>query len=390
MPEWPEGRNFHVKVESAETRKSNSIYCVFPRQFGSFREVVRRLPHIMDTMGFRIIQTLPPFPVPTTYAVMGEYGCPFAATDLLSVDPAMAEFDERATPLDQFKELIGAVHARRGLMFIDMPANHTGWASTLQTHHPEWFKRESDGRFHSPGAWGVTWADLVELDYSHPGLRAYMADVFLFWCRIGIDGFRCDAGYMIPPETWEYIVARVRDEYPDTVFLLEGLGGPVATTGRLLAESNLDWAYSELFQTYDRGAFERYLPEALSGIGRLGTLVHFAETHDNDRLAKGGETYARLRVQLAALLSEQGAWGIANGVEWYCREKIDVHGKNDLCWGAKRNMVDLIAKLNRLLASHPSFAGPCRISIVTRGGGNSLKLKNLLDLNKGFFSELLI
>ena len=37
IPEWPEGRNFHVKVESAETRSNNSIYTVFPRQFGSFR-----------------------------------------------------------------------------------------------------------------------------------------------------------------------------------------------------------------------------------------------------------------------------------------------------------------------------------------------------------------
>ena len=372
IPEWPEGRNTHIKVESGYTRRANSIYCVFPRQFGSFREVVRRLPHIMDAMGFRIVQTLPPFPVPTTYAVMGEYGCPFAATDFLSVDPAMAEFDERATPLEQFKELIGAVHARSGLLFIDMPANHTGWASTLQTHHPDWFQRDKDGRFHSPGAWGVTWADLVALDYSHPGLRAYMADVFLFWCRIGVDGFRCDAGYMIPAETWEYIVARVREEYPDTIFLLEGLGGPVETTERLLAESNLDWAYSELFQTYDRDALERYLPEAMSRTGRYGTLVHFAETHDNDRLAKGGDVYARLRVQLAALLSVQGAWGIANGVEWYCTEKIDVHGRNDLNWGARNNMVELVARLNRLLASHPSFAGPCEMSVVTRGGGNTL------------------
>ena len=372
VPEWPEGRNTHVKVESAETRRANSIYCVFPRQFGSFREVVRRLPHIMDRMGFRIVQTLPPFPVPTTYAAMGEYGCPFAATDFLSVDPAMAEFDERATPLDQFKELIGAVHAREGLFFIDLPANHTGWASTLQTHHPDWFHREADGKFVSPGAWGVTWADLVELDYTNAALRTYMADVFLFWCRIGVDGFRCDAGYMIPAKTWEYIVAKVREEYPDTVFLLEGLGGKLEATDRLLAESNLDWAYSEVFQTYDRGAFEWYLPGAIERSERYGTLVHFAETHDNDRLAKGGEAYARLRVQLAALLSWQGAWGIANGVEWYCREKIDVHGKNDLAWGAEPNMVDLIAKLNRLLAAHPSFSGPCHLEVVTRGDGNTL------------------
>ena len=340
VPEWPEGRNLHVKVESGETRANNSIYCVFPRQFGSFREVVRRLPHIMDDMGFRIVQTLPPFPVPTTYAVMGEYGCPFAATDFLSVDPAMAEFDEAATPLDQFRELIGAVHAKQGLFFIDLPANHTGWASTLQTHHPEWFCREADGRFHSPGAWGVTWADLVELDYSKGGLRAYMADVFLFWCRIGVDGFRCDAGYMIPAETWEYIVARVREEYPDTVFMLEGLGGKLSVTDRLLAESNLDWAYSEIFQTYDRGQFEWYLPQAI------------------ERAEK---------------------YGAANGVEWYCTEKIDVHGKNDLNWGAQRNMVGLIAKLNFILRTHPGFTGPVHLEVVTRGDGNTLAVLRRAD-----------
>ena len=372
VPEWPEGRNTHIKVESGETRANNSIYCVFPRQFGSFREVVRRLPVIMDTMGFRIIQTLPPFPVPTTYAVMGEYGCPFAATDFLSVDPAMAEFDEYATPLDQFKELIGAVHAKRGLFLIDLPANHTGWASTLQTHHPDWFHRQADGKFVSPGAWGVTWADLVELDYANPELRAYMADVFLFWCRNGVDGFRCDAGYMIPAETWEYIVAKVREEYPDTVFMLEGLGGRLEVTDRLLAESNLDWAYSEIFQTYDRGQFESYLPGAIARSEKYGTLVHFAETHDNDRLAKGGETYAKLRVQLAALLSWQGAWGIANGVEWFCKEKIDVHGKNNLYWGNDRNMVGLISRLNHLLRTHPSFSGPGHLEVVTRGDGNTL------------------
>ena len=372
VPEWPDGTNTHIKVESAEIRQSNSIYTVFPRQFGSFREVARRLDLIMDEMGFGIIQTLPPFPVPTTYAVMGEYGCPFAALDFFSVDPSMAEFDEFATPLDQFRELIDAVHARRGLFFVDLPANHTGWASTLQTHHPDWFHRESDGRFISPGAWGVKWADLVELDYSNPQLRSYMADVFLFWCRNGVDGFRCDAGYMIPLKTWEYIVARVREEYPDTVFMLEGLGGELKITDALLGEANLDWAYSEIFQTYDRGAFEWYLPSAIARSEKYGTLVHFAETHDNDRLAKRGECYARLRVQLAALLSWQGAWGIANGVEWYCREKIDVHGKNDLNWGATRNMVKLIARLNEILAKCESFRGEAHLQVVTEGEGNTL------------------
>ncbi len=374
-PEWPEGGNVHVKVEPAEARGGNSIYTVFPRQFGSFREVARRLDFIMDEMGFDIIQTLPVFPVPTTYAVMGEYGCPFAALDFFSVDPAMAEFDVSATPLDQFRELIGAVHAKGGRLFVDLPANHTGWASTLQTHHPDWFRRRDDGEFVSPGAWGVTWADLVELDYSHPELRSYMAEVFLFWVRNGVDGFRCDAGYMIPEDTWEYIVSRVREEYPDTVFMLEGLGGKIEVTDSLLSSAGLDWAYSEIFQTYDRGAFEWYLPGAVDRARRLGTLVHFAETHDNDRLAKGGRAWARLRVAIAALLSHQGAWGIANGVEWYATEKIDVHGKNDLNWGAADNMVPLIARLNRILRTHPDFAGNGPVELIERGEGNFLAVK---------------
>ena len=378
-PEWPDGANFHVKVEPAATRRANSIYTVFVRQFGSFREVVRRLDAIMGKMGFSIIQTLPPFPVPVTYGVMGKHGCPFAATDFFGVDPACAEFDTAATPLDQFRELVDAVHARGGRLFIDLPANHTGWASVLQTHHPEWFRRKPDGTFVSPGAWGVTWADLVELDYSKPGLRAYMADVFLFWCRFGVDGFRCDAGYMIPEDTWTYIVARVREEHPDTVFMLEGLGGKLEVTDALLSRAGLDWAYSEIFQTYDRGAFEWYLPGAIERAEKYGSLVHFAETHDNDRLAKGGHVYARLRVQLAALLSHQGAWGIANGVEWYATEKIDVHDGGDLNWGAKDNMTDLVARLNRILATHPAFGPGVRERVVTRGDGNTLAVVRLCE-----------
>lgn len=403
-PQWPGGANFHVKVEPSATRRANSIYTVFPRQFGgakhcrpdsgddvaaaqafldskgyavippsgTLRDVRRSLGHVVDGMGFRIVQLLPIFPTPTTFARMGRYGSPFAAGDFLSVDPALAEFDEKATPLDQFRELADAVHAKGASLFLDLPANHTGWAATLQTHHPDWYRRLADGTFVSPGAWGVVWADLVELDYSHPELRAYMADVFLFWCRQGVDGFRCDAGYMIPASTWEYVVARVRDEYPDTVFMLEGLGGALDVTDRLLSESGLDWAYSELFQTYDRDGFERYLPSAIDRAAKYGALVHFAETHDNDRLAKNGRVYAQLRVMLAALLSHQGAWGIANGVEWFATEKIDVHGASSLNWDSPHSMVSLIRRLNDVLAAHPAFGPDATLRVVTRGDGNTL------------------
>ncbi|MCL1856940.1 MAG: alpha-amylase family glycosyl hydrolase, partial [Kiritimatiellaeota bacterium] len=342
------------------------------RQHGTFRDVIGRLPHIIDRLGFGILQLLPIHPVPTTYARMGELGSPYAALDFFSVDPAFAQFDTAATPMDQFRELLDAVHAKGARLFIDLPANHTGWASTLQTRHPEWFKRNPDGSFKSPGAWGVVWEDLVELDYSHLALREYMADVFLYWCRLGVDGFRCDAGYMIPSDAWGYIVARVRTQFPDTVFFLEGLGGAMETTCKLLTASNLDWAYSELFQTYARADFEHYLPEAWRLSRDIGPLVHFAETHDNLRLAATSPVYATMRVALSALLSDGGAWGIANGVEWLATERINVHGNAPLNWDAKDNLCDDIATLNRLLVTHPAFGADADLRMIQTGDANTL------------------
>ena len=406
-PLWPDGDDAVVKVAPAWTRRGASIYTAFVRQFippapsaptapaqaaasseavaaldgagyavippsGTFRELARRLDHIVGTLGFHIVQLLPIHPVPTTYARMGRFGSPFASLDFYSVDPALAEFDPSATPLEQFVELVDAVHARGARLFLDLPANHTGWASTFQTRHPEWFRRNGDGSFHSPGAWGVTWADLVELDYSAPGLRDAIADVFLFWCDKGVDGFRCDAGYMVPADVWRHVVTRVRAAFPDTVFLLEGLGGRLEVTDGLLADVGLDWAYSEIFEHDGRDSLAGYLPSAMARSEAIGPLVHFAETHDNNRLASRGETYARLRTALAALLSQQGAFGITAGVEWFCCDKIDVHGAPPLNWGAAENQVALVSRLNAILDACPAFAAGAHVEFVTHGGGNVL------------------
>ena len=397
---WPQGENFRFKVEPAGTACANSIYSAFVRQFGrdmnracspgqpgcvaeldkreytvippsgSFRSLIARLDHIFETLGCRILQLLPVHPAPTQYGRMGRYGSPFAALDYFNVDPALADFDVRATPMEQFGELIDAVHARDGLIFMDIPVNHTGWASKLQIEHPEYFVRKNDGTFESPGAWGVVWADLCKLNYRDPRVHELMAQVFLFWCARGIDGFRCDAGYMLPPEAWEYISARVRREYPDTVFLLEGLGGAADRQELLLSRKGLNWGYSELFQNYSRDEISRYQPYMEKVSHSFGALVSFAETHDNLRLAASGKTYAQLRFLVCSLLSAGSAFGFANGAEFFASEKIDVHGCGALNFGAGENLCGLIRKLTRLLAEHPAFFPEARTILVQSGGGN--------------------
>jgi glycogen debranching enzyme len=177
---------------------------------------------------------------------------------------------------------------------------------------------------------------------------------------------------MVPQDAWRYIVARVREEYPDTVFMLEGLGGKLEVTEALLTQANLDWAYSELFQTYERGHIESYLPFTTRLSSTAGLLVHYAETHDNNRLAAASAAFARLRTGLTALCSANGAFGITAGVEWLATEKVDVHGASPLRWGATENLVAHVARLNTLLATHPCFGAEADFRVLPYGAGNRI------------------
>ncbi|OIN96331.1 MAG: glycogen debranching protein, partial [Deltaproteobacteria bacterium CG1_02_45_11] len=194
------------------------------------------------------------------------------------------------------------------------------------------------------------------------------------WCRRGIDGFRCDAGYMIPVPAWKYIVASVRKQYPDTLFFLEGLGGKISVTREILNIANFNWAYSELFQNYDRSQIENYLPEAIDISKSSGLLVHFAETHDNKRLASKSKSFAKMRTALCALCSHQGAFGFANGVEWLATEKIDVHASPSLNWGAEENQVSEIRRLTTLIKIHPAFFDQTELKLIQEGPGNHIVL----------------
>lgn len=404
---WPAGDDLGLSVNPDDYRSANTIYCAFPRMFGSsksatgtrvpplddqlaaldrhgytvippsgtLRGLAKEVPHILDRLGCRILHLLPVNVVPTTFARMGRFGSPYACLDLTAIDPALVEFDRRTTAVDQFRELAYAVHLRGGRVFLDIVINHTGWGSRLMEEHPQWFKRNPDGTFHSPGAWGNTWEDLVELDHTHPKLWSEIADALITWCGRGVDGFRCDAGYMVPLPVWRLIVARVRQHHPEACFLLEGLGGAWSATETLLTEGGMQWAYSELFQNYSGPDVHSYLGHCLHQSERVGTLVHYSETHDNNRLAQGGRAWSLLRNRLCALTAVGGAFGFTNGVEWLATEKLEVHQARALNWGAGEHLCDELGRLNRLISDHPCFLDGAQLTILSDPRGSVLALR---------------
>ncbi|MCF8025445.1 MAG: glycogen debranching protein, partial [Desulfobacteraceae bacterium] len=159
QPVWPPGANIEINVEPAGTVCGNTIYNAFVRQFGpnkekrripshdadfwsldrngfavippsgKFRDLIKELDFIVHELGCRFLQLLPVNPAPTIYGRMGRFGSPYAAQSFTAVDPAMAEFDRRATPLEQFMELVDAIHSRGARIILDIAINHTGWAA---------------------------------------------------------------------------------------------------------------------------------------------------------------------------------------------------------------------------------------------------------------------
>ena len=156
---WPDGQDVGLSVHPDSCRTFNTIYCAFTRMFGdtktavttrneslegqlakldkqgyavippsgTLRDLIQQLPHIIDTLGCRVLHLLPVNPVPTVLARFGRFGSPYAAQDLTAIDPALVEFDRRTTGVDQFRELTYAVHLKAGRIFLDIVMNHTGW-----------------------------------------------------------------------------------------------------------------------------------------------------------------------------------------------------------------------------------------------------------------------
>ena len=66
---------------------------------------------------------------------------------------------------------------------------------------------------------------LVTLNHRSPRVQAYVREVMLHWLRRGIDGWRLDAAYAVPPTFWAAVLPQVREEFADAWFVGEMIHG---------------------------------------------------------------------------------------------------------------------------------------------------------------------
>ena len=200
-----------MPLVNPEWSRSATLYQINTRQFtpeGTFAAAREHLPRLA-ALGADILWLMPVHPIGELNR-KGTLGSPYAVRDYYGVNP---EFGT----LDDLKAFVDAAHLRGMRVILDWVANHTAWDNPLAEEHPDWYARDWKGDFRPTPWWD--WSDIIDLDYSHPDLRAYMKAAMRHWVEeAGVDGFRADVAGFVPTEFWEEVRRDLESVKP--VFLL--------------------------------------------------------------------------------------------------------------------------------------------------------------------------
>ncbi len=243
-------------MKNNEWYKNAYFYQIYPRSFydangdgyGDFKGIQAKLDYL-QTLGIDCIWIQPIYPSP-----MKDDG--YDISDFVNVDPKFGT-------LEEFKELIDAVHAHGMRIIMDLVLNHCSsehpwfkearkdrnskyrdyfvWSDTDQkyletriiftdTQKSNWTWDEEAGQYF----WHRFYPEQPDLNYDNPELREEMKNVMRHWMRLGIDGFRADAvPYLFErdgqsnenlPETHDYLKQcrqLLDEEFPGAVMLCE-------------------------------------------------------------------------------------------------------------------------------------------------------------------------
>ncbi len=147
--------------------------------------------------------------------------------------------------------------------FIENPAKATG--NDCFVPNPslnDWFETVKLN-------YGVDYSDeKKEHFYPTPDTWIKMEEIMDYWLKTGVDGFRCDMAEMVPVEFWRWITTRIRDRFPDTLFI--GEVGLYDTLKSIITEESGATAISRCWQ---------FLGD------KEDRMLNFLENHDEQRVA---------------------------------------------------------------------------------------------------------
>lgn len=354
-------------------------YEIFPRscsaepgKHATFKDCEARLSYVAG-MGFDVLYLPPIHPIGESHR-KGKNNSPAAGPD----DPGSPwaigaqqgghkDIHPELGTLEDFKNLIEAAREFSLEIAIDI-AFQCSPDHPYVGEHPEWFLWRPDKTVQYAENPPKKYEDIYPFDFENDRwqeLWAELKDVLFFWLDQGVRIFRVDNPHTKPFSFWDWVIAEVKKEYPEVIFLSEAFTRPkvmyeLAKLGftqsyTYFAWRNTKWELTQYFTELYQSDVREYFRASL-----------WPNTPDilTEYLQMGGRPAFMARLVLAATLgANYGIYGPAFELcenqprEFGSEEYLDSEKYEIKHWDINRpdSLKDFIARVNRIRRQNPAL-----------------------------------
>ncbi|HWC29170.1 MAG TPA: alpha-1,4-glucan--maltose-1-phosphate maltosyltransferase [Dehalococcoidia bacterium] len=366
-------------VVDREKARFSAWYELFPRstapipgQHGTFRTTIDWLPYIAK-MGFDVLYLPPIHPIGKTHrkgknnnprGKKDDPGSPWAIGNVQgghdSVHPDLGT-------LEDFRALVQAANARGIEVALDLALQCSPDHPWVR-QHPSWFKHRPDGSIRYAENPPKKYEDIFPIDFETEDWQALWREVervVRHWIDQGVTIFRVDNPHTKQFGFWEWLIAEIRADHPDVLFLAEAFTRP--RTMQRLAKLGFSQSYTYFTWRNARWELGEYMDELTHSPVREYFRPNFwPNTPDilHEYLQHGGRPAFVIRLLLAATLSSNyGIYGPSfelcvnqprepGSEEYLDSEKYEVkHWDLD----APQSLSELIARVNKARRENPAL-----------------------------------
>ena len=349
-----------------------SWYEMFPRScsskagvHGSFKDCENQLSYVRR-MGFDILYFPPIHPIGHTNrkgknnsleAAPGDPGTPWA---IGSEEGGHKSVHPQLGSLEDFRRFL----SKAGEQGIDVALDIAFQCSPDHPYvneHPEWFTWRPDGTVQYAENPPKKYQDIFPINFETAdwqNLWRELKSVITFWIEQGISIFRVDNPHTKSFYFWEWLIAEIKKEYPQVIFLAEAFTRPKVMN--YLAQLGFSQSYTYFTWRNTKWELTRYFEELnQSELKEYFRPNVWPNTPDilSEYLQSGGRPAFMVRLVLAATLS--ASYGIYGPAFELCVDQPREPGSEEYLdsekyeikhWDIDRadSLADFIGRVNRI------------------------------------------
>ena len=260
-------------VVDRERAQFGAWYELFPRstssepgRHGTFRDVEKRLPYV-TSMGFDVLYLPPIHPIGrnfrkgrnnSTVAGPDDPGSPWA---IGAAEGGHKAIHPELGTVEDFRHLV-ATATQYGIELALDIAFQCAPDHPYVTEHPEWFRRRPDGTIQYAENPPKKYQDIYPFDFETEQWQELwdeLKSVVQFWVDQGVRIFRVDNPHTKPFPFWEWLIAEIKQDCPEALFLAEAFTRPAALYG--LAKRGFTQSYNYFPWRNTKWELTQYLTE---------------------------------------------------------------------------------------------------------------------------------